>query len=343
MIRPLLTCLEKVYKMKIAIISFTKQGDEIALKLSDNLSESELFLKKHQDKTFNLSAKMKVLMDSFAGIIFIASTGIAVRAIAPHLKGKDRDPAVVVVDCLGKYAISLLSGHLGGANALALKVSEILRALPIITTATDALGIEAPDVIAKNYGLEIEDLEKAKNIAAMLVEGKAVAFKDERNTITLPKGYVSIEKSHEGAVVVTHKKLIPEENLLRLITKDIVLGIGCRKNYEYIKMKNNIINVLDSMNIDLRAVGTIATVEVKKEEKAILQLAEELKADLKIYSLEEIKNIEHKYLGSDFVEKNIGVRAVCEPCVELTNAELISEKLNLDGMTLCVGGRRGTK
>ena len=329
--------------MKIAIISFTRQGDEIALRLSDELSESTLFLKKHQDKTFNLSSKMKELMDSFAGIIFIASTGIAVRAIAPHLKGKDRDPAVVVVDCLGKYAISLLSGHLGGANALALKVSEILRAIPIITTATDALGIEAPDVIAKNYGLEIEDLEEAKNIAAMLVEGKAVAFKDERNTITLPKGYVSIEESHHGKVIVTHKKLIPEENLLRLIRKDIVLGIGCRKNYEYIKMENNIIDVLDSMNIDFRAVGTIATVEVKKEEKAILQLAEELKADLKIYSLEEIKNIEHKYPGSNFVEKAIGVRAVCEPCVELTNAELISEKLNLDGMTLCVGVRRETK
>ncbi|MTK11234.1 MAG: cobalt-precorrin 5A hydrolase, partial [Clostridiaceae bacterium] len=124
---------------------------------------------------------------------------------------------------------------------------------------------------------------------------------------------------------------------LKLIRKDIVLGIGCRKNFEPEKMKDTVEKLLKEKNIDKRAVKFIGTVEVKKDEKAILKLSEHLGCKIKIFSIEEIKKVQYKYLGSDFVEKTIGVRAVCEPCVELLGARLVSEKIKANGMTVCIG------
>jgi cobalt-precorrin 5A hydrolase len=125
--------------------------------------------------------------------------------------------------------------------------------------------------------------------------------------------------------------------ILKLIRKDIVLGIGCRKNFSPDDMRQTIENLLKDKNIDKRAVKTITTVEVKKDEQAILKLVEYLGCELKIFSVEEIKKIHNKYEGSNFVEKTIGVRAVCEPCVELTGAKLITDKIKANGMTVCIG------
>jgi len=140
--------------MKLAAVSVTRQGDSIAKKLSETL-ELKLY-SSYNNKNFKLKSVCEELMNTVDGIIFISSTGIAVRGIAPFLKGKDKDPAVVVVDCEGRFAISLAGGHLGGANELALKISELLKATPVITTATDSMGIDAPDMIAKDNKL-IED------------------------------------------------------------------------------------------------------------------------------------------------------------------------------------------
>lgn len=325
--------------MKIAVIYFTSQGRDIANKLSEAISIDKF--SKYDLEDFNLNKVTEKVMKNYQGIIFIGATGIAVRAIAPYILSKDKDPAVVVVDNGARYAISLLSGHLGGANELCLEVSKILEAEPIITTATDNLGLEAPDVIAKNFNLVIEDLKKAKDIASLLVEGKKVAFIDEENLISKPKGYVEGLKEAEGIVVVSNK-LISEHTKaalksLKLIRRNIVLGIGCRKNYEEKLMREKIMKTLEEYNIDLRAVKSIATVEVKEHEKAILSLKEELNCSMNIFTIEDIKKVEYKYKGSDFVQKTIGVRAVCEPCVELSGAETLTEKLSLEGMTLCIG------
>ena len=95
--------------------------------------------------------------------------------------------------------------------------------------------------------------------------------------------------------------------------------------------------MLKEHNIDIRAINSIATVNVKKDELAINELADYFKCKLKIFTIEDIKSVQHKFYGSDFVEKTIGVRAVCEPCVELSGAKIIKNKMKLDGMTLCIG------
>ncbi len=323
--------------MKLAIITFTSRGKAIVNNLKDYITIDHYYKKDKED--FDVYKLTKTLMQDYEGIIFIGAIGIAVRAIAPNITTKDKDPAVVVIDNAGKYVISVLSGHLGGANDLCITLAEILKAEAIITTATDNLGKIAPDTIAKNDNLIIEDLDKAKVISSLLVEDKKVYFKDERSFIDTPKGYTKNLLESLGSVIITNKSKIQEykEPCLKLIRRDIVLGIGCKKDYDSKEMVDKVLEKLEYYNIDKRAVRYIATVEVKKDELAINNLGKELKCDIEIFTLEEIKRVHHKYSGSDFVEKIIGVRSVAEPVVELTGATAFTKRLSLEGMTLCIG------
>ncbi len=293
-------------KMKISIINVTKIGNDIAYKIKEHIDAdlySKYVIEKLERQGFNFKEIVKKSFEDYDAIIFISSTGIAVRAIAPFIQSKDKDPAVIVIDSTGKYVISLLSGHLGGANELAEKIARVLEAEPIITTATDNLNIKAPDIIAKENNLVIEDLKKEKDIAALLVNGEKVAFLDEDRLVNFPKGYTYDIGDVKGLVIVTNKlhvdktflnedkklisqgeskykksKLAGEKTLvskhiekeikpisksvqleikqedfqmqsldnkciLKLIRKNIVLGIGCRKNYDEITMKENVIKV----------------------------------------------------------------------------------------------------
>lgn len=328
-------------KMKIAIISVTKNGDSNSLVLKEKLQEFSANIKiyfKSEVKTLGLNNVCKEAMTSYEAVIFISSTGIAVRGIAPFIKSKDKDPAVVVVDNSSKYAISLLSGHLGGANELTALVSEILGAEAIITTATDNLNIKAPDLFAKENNLIIDSLKDCKDIAALLVEGKKVGFYDEDNKLDIPKGYRDSLEGVDGVMYVTNKlNLNTSKKALKLIRKNIVLGIGCRKDYDEDTMEKTVFEVLEKYNLDIRSVKVIGTVEIKAEEKAILRLQKRLSCDLNIFSIDDIRKVEHKYEGSDFVRKTIGVGSVCEPSVELSGAEILIDKLKLNGMTLCIG------
>ena len=284
----------------ICIISVTEKGDILGEKIKSQIGGDLYFKSKRSD--FNLSDITKECFEKYDSIVFISSTGIAVRAISKHLKGKDKDPAVVVVDVCNKFSISLVSGHLGGANDLALNISKILNNTPVITTATDNMNILAPDVIAKNNNLVIDSLKIAKVIAGRLVNNEEVYFKDDK-----------------------------------LVRKDIVLGIGCRRNTESKKMYEFVTETLKEKNIDLRAVNLIASVDVKSDEEAILSLKQFLNCDIRFFTRDEIATIEDKYEGSEFVKKSIGVSAVSEPVIELAGANIIIKKIKKDGMTLAIG------
>ena len=323
----------------IGVISVTSRGDEIAKLIKEGM-DIELF-SKNTVENFNLSNVTKYLMENCEGIIFITSVGIAVRAIAPFLKGKDKDPGVVVVDYSNKYTISLVSGHIGGANDLALDVSKVLKNEPIITTATDTIGVVAPDIVAKEEKLIIEDLKKAKYIASRLVEKEKVFFKDDREKVPCPKGYEKVETPCDNMLWITNKinntNIINESTVLRLIPKNIVLGVGCRKNMDSNKLIQWITKTLEENNIDQRSVLKIGSAYIKKEEKAINDLALLLNCPFETFSREDISKVDHKYEGSDFVFKTLGVRAVSEPSVELMGGTILKGKLKYEGITLTIG------
>lgn len=337
----------------ICIISVTEKGDILGEKIKESLS-GDLYCKSNI-LDFKLDTITEKAFEKYDSIIFISSTGIAVRAISKYLKSKDKDPAVVVVDVCNKFSISLVSGHLGGANDLALRISKILNNTPVITTATDNMGILAPDVIAMNNNLIIDDLKIAKVIASRLVNKEEVYFIDNRNLVKCPKGYTEIQElknytlwitnRNEGIYKLTDKESnkqsylydIDNSKILRLIRRDIVLGIGCRKNTDKDKMYEFVKDSLEKNNIDLRSVALISSIDIKNKEEAILSLKEKLNCNIRFFTKEEIATIEHKYEGSEFVKKSIGVGVVSEPVIELSGGNIIVKKIKKDGMTLAIG------
>lgn len=318
----------------ISIISVTEKGDEIAYKLKENF-DSNIYLKSKL-KDFKLDDVTKECFKKYKAIVFLSSTGIAVRAISKYLKGKDVDPAVIVVDVCNNFTISLVSGHLGGANKLTYEISNVLGNIPVITTATDNMDLIAPDILAKNNKLIIEDLKKAKVIAGKLVNKETVYFKDDENKIDCPKGYIQTEDVKDNTVWITNS-LKEKDNVLKLIRKNVILGIGCRKDTDSKKLSDFVSSVLLENNLDKRSIKLIASIDVKKNEKAILDLSKELNSKLKFYTKEEIMTVEDKYEGSSFVKATVGVSSVSEPVVDLSGGEIIIEKIKNSGMTLTVG------
>lgn len=168
--------------MKTAIVAVTRRGAVLADKLSKQLGDAIVFAKNGHntadtDEVFeHLSPLVKMLFTDYKGIVFIMSTGIVVRVIAPFIRDKRVDPAIVVMDDGGRHAISLLSGHIGGANDLALAVAAAVAARPVITTATDTAGLPAADVLAVKLGLAIEPFGNMKGINAAIVAGEKAEF-----------------------------------------------------------------------------------------------------------------------------------------------------------------------
>jgi Cobalamin biosynthesis protein CbiG len=275
--------------MRIGIVSVTDSGDIMAEKLK-KYYDAHIYSKKAV-KDFNLKNISEYVMHNYKAIVFISSTGIAVRAISNFIKSKDIDPAVVVIDSCGRFVISLLSGHLGGANEITREIACKINAIPVITTATDNIGVTAPDVLAKKHNLIIDSLKSAKDISALLVNGEKVGFKDERNIIQCPKGYVEKSRDQRGIVIITHRDEISgidnKIKLLKLIRKDIVLGIGCRKNFSPKIMKDTVLSILKSENIDSRAVAAVSTVDIKQYEPAIIYLKDYFKCDFNIFTREK--------------------------------------------------------
>ena len=318
----------------IAVISVTKKGDVLGDIILENLHG--VLFKKSEESSASLDEITKNAFNNYKYIVFISSTGIAVRAIANYLKGKSVDPGVIVVDVCNNFTISLVSGHLGGANRLTNTIAKILKNTPVITTATDNMNIEAPDIIAINNRLIIKDLKMAKVLASNLVNGKEVYFKDDRKLISCPSGYSETEVLKENTLWITNKD-IDHEGVLKLIRKDIVLGIGCKRNTDSCKLFEFIKGELKKLNISLQAIKYIGSIDIKSKEKAVLDLAKSLNCHLRFFNKDEIIKVEDKYEGSNFVKEKVGVKAVSEPVVELLCGKFIVQKIKKDGMTLSVG------
>lgn len=324
---------------------FTIKSEKVRNEETEQNNFEEITYRYGED--FKLYDITEQAMKNSKKIIFISSTGIAVRAIAPFLKGKDKDPGVVVIDLSCKYAINILSGHLGGGNELTFKVSKILNTTPIITTASDNLGIIAPDLLAKRHNLVIEDLKKAKYIASLLVDKKTIGVKDDYNMVKISNGYKKIDVLMDNCIWITHNtkadfqekinKELDYSKILKLIKKDVVLGIGCRKGTSYEKLREFIFNNLVKYNLDIRSIAIIVSVDLKANEDGIVKLSENLKCPFKTFSREEIKTVQDKYDKSEFVLRTLGITGVCEPCVDLAGAKVTVSKIKHEGMTLAIG------
>lgn len=253
-------------------------------------------------------------------IIFVGATGIAVRAIAPFICGKAVDPAVLVIDEAGRYVISLLSGHLGGANALARTAASLIEAEPIITTATDAESAFAVDTFAKENGFLLTDLRKAKEVSAKVLRGEKLRIYSDipmERLVQRPARHeaelVPAQDIDRADIVISYRtKLLNQATGLRLIAKRVHVGLGARKGVTQAEVAAAVATCLEDAGIDPRAVVALASIDLKKQETGILAYSYESGVPFVTYTAEELRTVEGAFAGSSFVQSVTGVANVCE-------------------------------
>ena len=275
--------------MRTAIFVITQHGIEIANKISKQLEGCTIYIK---DKDFKkLREVVDDNFDKFDALIFITATGIAVRMIALHIVSKLSDPAVLVIDELGQHVISLLSGHVGGANDLTLKVAKIINAEPVITTATDVNNKFAIDSVAAKLGLMPEPKEAIKVINSAILNGEPV--------------FVSAG-----------------DTVLNLTPMKLIAGIGCKRgtSKELIELAVN--EACQKINQSIQRIDLIASVDIKSDEAGLIEFAKSIDREIKFFDVETLQRTIERYnlSESEFVKQTIGVGNVCEAaalsCVE---------------------------
>ncbi len=321
------------------IISFTVNGAKIAEKIIDLLPDDkiEIYRRSIDSSLDNTSLKRMVqqAMVDCKLIIFIGATGIAVRAIAPYLQGKAYDPAILVIDEQGKFVISLLSGHLGNANDITKMLADKLNAIPVITTATDIRGVFAVDTWAKNNKCTVIEPDKIKYISGALLKGENIGLKSEFLGIR-PINMVNFAKN--GFTVAFNANEKPFENTLHLIPKILHIGIGCRKDTPLDNISQAVKIALDKYNIDIRAVCSIASIDLKQNEAGILAFSRENNILFKTFTADELNSLDGEFTKSEFVKKTVNVDNVCERSAVLSarNHDLICKKLSYNGVTIAI-------
>lgn len=318
----------------ICVITFTKNGAELAEKL--NIGDIFVYHKYHNKKE-QIAFKaigdiMKHCWEKYSSIVFISACGIAVRSIAPYVKNKTTDPAVVVCDELGKFSVSLLSGHIGGANEVAKKIASLTNGTPVITTATDVLKKFAVDMWAKYNNLVLRDFKMAKEISAAVVNGDKVGY---IGSVSCPMG-LSENTDAKLGVFVGHTLEKPFERTLILAEKCLVLGIGCKVNTPYENIKYAIDDLFKKENINTDSIKMISSVSIKANESGIIKYAKEMGVNYATYSVDYLEKIEGDFSYSEFVKETIGLDCVCERSALAKGGKLIVKKQKYDGVTLAV-------
>lgn len=268
-------------------------------------------------------------------MIFVGSCGIAVRKIVPYVHDKRTDPAVVCVDELGTFVIPLLSGHIGGANALARKLAESLHATPVITTATDINRKFSVDTWATEHGCAISSIKLAKAVSAAILEGDIPLKSDFPIVGNLPNGVIPGENGNLGIyLTITDKE--PFENTLRLTPKLLHLGIGCRRGTEKEAIANAVEQVFRENGLDFRAVKCAASIDLKQDEEGLLSFCKEQSIPIHFYTAEELTALPGEFTPSPFVRKVTGVDNVCERSALVGADNLIVKKTACHGVTVAV-------
>ncbi|MBV6712116.1 cobalt-precorrin 5A hydrolase [Paenibacillus chitinolyticus] len=274
------------------------------------------------------------LFPAYKGIICIISLGAVVRMIAPLLQDKKKDPGIVVIDDKGEHVISVLSGHLGGANELAREVAAAMGARAVITTASDVQKTIAVDLFGRRFGWEWESADKLTPVSASVVNEEQVAVVIESGepgwwTLDTPvppniRSYGSVQEALEAgphaALVVTHRLLSSAEqailsNGVLYRPKVIVLGIGCNRGTPAEEIEEVIASTLAELDFSIRSVKTVCTINLKADEEGLLAVCGKYGWPLVTYTPEELNEMPMNQ-PSPTVFKYTGAYGVSEPAVQ---------------------------
>lgn len=320
--------------MKAALISVSADGRELSKKIETALQPMltkrfvfEKYADNDSEKFSDIGELTAQIFGEYNAMIFVCACGIAVRAIAPHIRSKTTDPAVVVVDDSGKFAIPILSGHIGGANCIADLISEGIGAEAVITTATDIRNKFSPDLFAKANNLILDDLEAAKEIAAAVLRGEKIGYmahgcpiEDDFDLDEFSALFSPSNNCRAGIVICPHplyEPIKPFEVTLNLFPRNVILGIGCKKNTPLDVMEKQIFTVLENAKIDFRRVRKIASADIKRNEDGLHEFAEKYKLETEFFTAGELMSASGDFSGSEFVLETTGADNICERAAAL--------------------------
>lgn len=310
----------------IAIAAFTPRGTELGRLLAGELGAS-LALTGRED--FSLSIWTAEQFPKREALIFIGAAGIAVRAIAPHLRHKAEDPAVLCVDELGAYVIPLLSGHLGGANALAQRLAALTGGEAVITTATDLNGLFAVDLWAKRQNMAVVNPERIKSVSAKLLRGERVRI-DCPWPVAGERPHL-VEMGNPGDACVCCRRT--DGNALLLAPRIVTLGIGCRRGTTKEQLELSFARFCDERGLLPQAVAAAVSLDLKQDETGLLAFCRAHDWPLRFYSADKLKAVPGTFSASPFVERTTGVNNVCERAAACEGGKLIEKKYAAEGVT----------
>ena len=320
----------------LSFLAFTDRGEALARDLARALGGEAM----RSGKPETLREWTEKRFVSGGALVFVGAVGIAVRAIAPYVDKKWKDPAVVAVDECGRFAIPLLSGHLGGANRLARAIAELCGATPVVTTATDLHGLFAVDDWARTQNLRVVEPERIRTVSAKVLAGGTLRLwsrfpiegtpPDEVELLSAPPAG---ESSPPPDVFLS----IHRENgeSLHLAPRAVVLGVGCRRGISREAVEDAFAAFLTESGLLPQSVRAVASIDLKKDEEGLLAFCRAHGWPLETRSAQELNETPGDFTPSPFVQSVTGTDNVCErSAAAVSGGEILHRKRSLGGVTM---------
>lgn len=319
--------------MKIAVVAITRGGRELAAQLCLGLDNATCVEKADGQKVAHLLAHH---WHNFDGFICIMAAGIVVRAISPLLSDKGTDPCVIVLDEKGHHAISLLSGHLGGGNALAVKAAGIVGGRPVITTASDTLGLVALDLWAKEQGLVAPNREQLTTLSTLLVNRGELSFYADVETAILPKGLRQVDDATQADFMVSHLTGL-SHSCPNFSPRNLVVGIGCNRWTPVGEFEKALDELFQDLQLQRASIRNLASIDKKNDEVGLLQFAAKNQWQLDFFDNETINSLNNLEISFAAL-KAVGAIGVAEPSALLSaqSNHLLSRKRKWKNITMAV-------
>ena len=292
--------------MKPNYIAFTEKGKRLADTLAAALGGEAM----RCGEPLGLAEWTAAHFSAADALVFVGAAGIAVRAIAPYVRDKSTDPAVVVVDEAGRFAIPVLSGHLGGANDLARAIGRACGAVPVLTTATDVNGVFAVDEWAKHQNCAIPNVEKVKEVSSLLLADGTVRVRSDWPIEGDPTSGVCMAAEKDYNVLLSLRTR--GKDVLRLVPRIAVLGVGCKRDTPQETIEAALTAMLGKSSLHEQAICAVATIDLKKNEPGLLAFCAAHGWPLYTYSAAQLQKASGNFSSSAFVERVTGVDNVCE-------------------------------
>jgi cobalt-precorrin 5A hydrolase len=322
--------------MKTAVLAITSGGRKLAQRISAGLTDSHNLLCEE-----GIARTVRKSWKEYDGFIFVMASGIVVRSIAPLLENKRTDPCVVVCDESGQFAISMLSGHLGGGNALAEEIAKVVGGQAVITTASDILGHTAVDMWARTNALVPENDTVLTTLSSILIDSGKLRILSDIELGVLPADFVRVDDGCNADLIVSVSTDWQGMSAQFLRPLTLAVGIGCNRGTSSRQIQEALAETLIKHALSFFSISTLASIDLKADEQGLIEFAETKKMPIQFYSSDELNKVAG-LKRSQIVYQSTGAYGVSEPAAILASGggKLIVEKTKWSDVTIAIAEKK---